>query len=57
MTSSTFEISSDASGSRFVVQKVDESDKNHKENAWPDDTVGEERMYDLRDNPICPVIS
>ena len=57
MTRSTFEINCDASSRRFVVKKVDESDKNHKENALPDDTVGEGRMYELRDNPMCPVIS
>ena len=39
-----------------MYQKLDEADKNHKENATPDDTIGEGRMYSTGSS-TCPVAS
>ena len=40
-----------------MYQHTDEKDKNHKENADPNDTVGEGSMYEHAGNPDCPVKS
>ena len=39
----------------FVLQKLDEGDKNHKENMLPDDAIDEGQMYELHDNQRCPI--
>ena len=57
MKKDTFRIATDATGRRFVYQHTDEKDKNHKENADPNDTVGEGSMYERAGNPDCPVKS
>ena len=56
MKKDTFSLASDGSGREFVYQKLDEADKNHKENATPDDTIGEGRMYSTGSS-TCPVAS
>ena len=57
MNKSTFEVSTDSTGLKFVYMKVDESDKNHKHAASTDDTIGEGRMYAIPGSPLCPVLS
>ncbi|KAJ8316276.1 hypothetical protein KUTeg_006290 [Tegillarca granosa] len=45
MTKLTFEVSRHSNGEKYVHQVVDESDKNHRGESIPDDTIGEARMY------------
>ena len=56
MKKDTHSLASAGSGREFVYQKLDEADKNHKENATPDDTIGEGRMYSTGTS-TCPVAS
>ncbi|VDI51112.1 Hypothetical predicted protein [Mytilus galloprovincialis] len=57
MTKNTFAIKTDSSGREYVHQQIDEYDKNHRDEASPDDTVGEARMYAREGDPLCPVLS
>ncbi|CAG2219544.1 unnamed protein product [Mytilus edulis] len=57
MTKNTFAIKTDSSGREYVHQQIDEYDKNHRDEATPDDTVGEARMYAREGDPLCPVLS
>ena len=59
MRQDTFRIAMDATGRRFGYQHTDEKDKNHKENADPNDTIGEgSSLYERAGgNPDCSVKS
>ena len=54
MTKSTFRISTDASGKKFIYQTTSEIDKNHNENDTTNDTNGEGRIY-ATGTRKCPV--
>ncbi|CAB4021335.1 PREDICTED: uncharacterized protein LOC105327636 [Paramuricea clavata] len=55
MTIETFELSTDSTGKRYIFQKTDELDKNHRDTTTG--TVTQGRMYELQGNPACPVES
>ncbi|XP_063415787.1 uncharacterized protein LOC134697439 [Mytilus trossulus] len=57
MTKKTFSIKTDSSGREYVYQQIDEYDKNYCDEATPDDTVSEARMYARVGDPLCPVLS
>ena len=52
MKQDTFDIQVDGKGQRFVFQSIDESDKNHRENEKPEDTIGEARMYEIPNSSL-----
>ena len=56
MEKTTFCVSKDATGRRFVCQKGSEFDKNHGINDDQCDTNGEGRIYETGDK-LCPVAS
>ena len=55
MTKNTFEIKVDAVSKQFVIQTVDEMDKNHQENCDENTTIGKGRMYENLQSDFCPV--
>ncbi|CAB4012871.1 PREDICTED: uncharacterized protein LOC105327636 [Paramuricea clavata] len=55
MTIETFELSTVSTGKRYIFQKTDELDKNHRDTTTG--TVTQGRMYELQGNPACPVES
>jgi hypothetical protein len=57
MNKDTFKIGKDASGQEYVVQAIDEADKNHGSKDKPNDTIGEGRIYSIPGNMACPVLS
>ena len=57
MKKNTFRIATDATGRRFMYPHIDENDKNHKENADPNDTVAEGSMYERAGSHDRPVKS
>ncbi|CAC5399621.1 KCTD1_15 [Mytilus coruscus] len=57
MTKKNICFSTDSSGREYVYQQVDEYDKNHRDEATPDDSVVEARMYARVGDPLCPVFS
>ena len=57
MTQDTFDIQVGGKGQPFVFQSIDKSDKNHRENAKPENNIGEARMYEIPQFPLCPLQS
>jgi hypothetical protein len=57
MSQQTFQFGRDASGREYVFQSGDEADRNHGVSDGPNETSGEGRMYQVIDNPACPVSS
>ncbi|CAC5412261.1 unnamed protein product [Mytilus coruscus] len=55
MTKKHFAIKTDSGAREYVYQQIDEFDKNHRDEATPDDTVGEARMYARVIDPLRPV--
>ena len=55
MTKSTFAVSRDATGRRFVSEVEDEADKNHSSSDNNFDTIGEGCLYEVPGHPLCPV--
>ena len=55
MTKSTFAVSRDATGRRFVYEVEDEADKNHSSSDNNFDTIGEGYLYEVSGHPLCPV--
>lgn len=53
----TFAIKTDSTGRRYVTQLLGELDKNHREGARPNETIGEGRMYEVQGSASCPVKS
>ena len=57
MSKDTFIVGTDASGRKYVTQKMDELDKNHRGQSDKNfDTSGEGLMYETKDE-LCPVVS
>jgi hypothetical protein len=44
-----------SSGREYVYQQIDEYDKNNRDAATSDATLGDGRMYARVDDPLCPV--
>jgi hypothetical protein len=57
MSKKTFAIKTDSSGREYVYQQIDEYDKNNRDAATSDATLGDGRMYARVDDPLCPVYS
>ena len=55
MTKSTFAVSRDAAGRRFIYEVEDEADKNHSSSDNNFDTIGEGYLYEVSGHPLCPV--
>ena len=55
-TKQSFTVRVDATGRKYVCQKLDELDKNHTKNDEPFHSSGDGRMYESANNPkLCPV--
>jgi hypothetical protein len=57
MTKDTFRVGTDDEGREYVEQALSEFDKNHRDQAKADDTIGDGRMYNKPANHLCPVTS
>ena len=54
-TKSTFAVAVDSQSRRYVYQKEDELDKNHRADDSPYDTSCDGRMYEKPESALCPV--
>ena len=54
-TKSTFAVAVDSHSRKYVYQKVDELDKNHRADDSPYDTSCDGRMYEKPESALCPV--
>ena len=55
MNKQTFGVKADATGKNYIYQINSELDKNHGINDDNSETTGKGRIYELPDNPKCPV--
>ena len=54
-TKSTFAVAVDSQSRKYVYQKEDELDKNHRADDSPYDTSCDGRMYEKPESALCPV--